>query len=84
MKYLLILIFSLCANCLTSFGQQTLSNPLYLGPILLDKPSVEAMAKLYEQYKLNEISSDDEYRTFRYNDGTLIKFNILSDSIGNK
>lgn len=84
MKYLLILIISLCANCFLCFAQQTLSNPLYLGPILLDKPSIEAMAKLCEQYKLTEVPSDDDSRAFKHDDGTLIKFTIISDSTGNK
>lgn len=84
MKYLLILIISLCANYLTSFAQQSLSNPLYLGPILLDRPSVEAMAKLCEQYKLTKIPSDDDCRAFKHDDGTLIKFTFIFDSKGNK
>ena len=84
MKYLLLLIISLCANCFTCFAQQSLSNPLYLGPILIDKPNVEAMAKVCEQYKLTEIPSDDDCKAYRYMDGTLIKFNIVPDPQGNK
>ena len=60
------------------------SNPLYLGPILLDKPSVEAMAKVWEEYKLTEIPSNDDSRAFKHADDTLIKFNIISDSTGKK
>lgn len=42
------------------------------------------MADLCEQYKLTEIPSDDDYHTFKHNDGTLIKFNIVADSTGYK
>lgn len=50
---------------------------------MLDKPSVEAMAKVCEQYKFTEVPSDDnDSRTFKHDDGTLIKFNIISDSTG--
>lgn len=84
MKYLLILILSLCANCFTCLAQQSLSNPLYLGPILLDKPSVKAMAKVCEQYELTEIPSNDDSRVFKHGDGTLIRFNIIPDTKGNR
>lgn len=84
MKYLILLILSLCANSFTCLAQQSLSNPLYLGPILLDKPSIEAMAKVCEQYKLTEVPSEYDCKTYKHEDGTLIKFNFISDSNGNK
>lgn len=84
MKHLILTLALLCLTFLSSFAQQSLSNPLYLGPILLDKPSVDAMAKLCEQYKLTEVPSDDDYRTYKHSDGTLIKFNFVSNSEGNK
>lgn len=84
MKSLILSIVCICINFITCFGQQSLSSPLYLGPILLDKPSVEAMAKVCEQYKLTEIPSDDDSRVYKHTDGTLIKFNIISDTKGNK
>lgn len=55
LKHLYLSILCLCISFLSCFAQQSLSSPLYLGPILLDKPSVEAMAKVCEQYKLTEI-----------------------------
>lgn len=41
MRYLLLFIICLCANCLSGFAQQSLSNPIALGPILVDQPNVE-------------------------------------------
>lgn len=42
------------------------------------------MAKVCEQYKLTEVPSDDDYRAYKHDDGTLIKFNFISDSQGTK
>ena len=84
MKHLILVILCVSISFLSCLGQQSLSNPLYLGPILIDKPSVEAMAKVCEQYKLTEVPSDDDCKAYRYMDGTLIKFNIVPDSEGNK
>lgn len=84
MKHLILSILYLCISFLSCFAQQSHTNPLYLGPILLDKPSVEAMVKLCEQYKLTEVSSDDNYKAYKHDDGTLIKFTITSDFEGIK
>lgn len=84
MKSLIILILSLCANCLICFGQTSSINPISLGSILVDQPSLNKMIEYCQQYKLIEVPSDNDCRAFKHDDGTLIKFNIETDSIGNK
>lgn len=84
MKHLLILIIGLASNCFVCFGQQSSINPISLGTILVDQPSINEMVEYCEQYKLIEVPSDDDLRVFKHDDGTLIKFNFISDSADNK
>lgn len=82
MKNILVTLSFLLVSILSCFGQQKVTNPIFLGPILVDCPSVDAMVDLCGMYDLEELQSEDNYRMFKNGDGSIIKFNMVSDSTG--
>ena len=56
-----------------SFAQSSsLKNPLYLGMILIDLPSVEKMESVCEHYDLTEEPEMDGYKVYRHSNGVLL------------
>ena len=66
-----------------SFAQSSsLKNPLYLGMILIDLPSVEKMESVCEHYDLTEEPEIDGYKVYRHSNGT--EFRFRADKIAGK
>lgn len=81
MKSFLLSLAFLVSSVLLCLGQQTISNPVSLGPILTDQINIDRMVDLCKWYKLAEVPSDDDYHTYKHEDGTLIKFRMSDDKI---
>ena len=66
-----------------SFAQSSsLKNPVYLGMILVDQPSIEKMQSVCEFYDLTEEPETDGYKVYRHSDGT--EFRFRADKIAGK
>ena len=66
-----------------SFAQSSsLKNPLYLGMILIDLPSVEKMQSVCDYYDLTEEPEMDGYKVYRHTNGTEFRFRV--DNIAGK
>ena len=66
-----------------SFAQSnSLKNPVYLGMILIDLPSVEKMQSVCEYYDLTEEPEMDGYKVYRHSNGT--EFRFRADKIAGK
>ena len=63
---------------LTGRAQDTdeLSNPVYIGALLLDEPAERDMAKLCEYYGFTHSGTDASFTLFTRSDGTEIRFRI--------
>ena len=66
---------------LTGRAQDTdeLSNPVYIGALLLDEPAERDMAKLCEYYGFTPSGTDDSFTLFTRSDGTEIRFRVTGD-----
>ena len=56
-----------------------LSNPVYIGALLLDEPAERDMAKLCEYYGFTPSGTDDSFTLFTRSDGTEIRFRVTGD-----
>ena len=66
---------------LTGRAQDTdeLSNPVYIGALLLDEPAERDMAKLCEYYGFTPSGTDDSFTLFTRADGAEIRFRATGD-----
>ena len=66
---------------LTGRAQDTdeLSNPVYIGALLLDEPAERDMAKLCEYYGFTPSGTDDSYTLYTRSDGAEIRFRATGD-----
>ena len=66
---------------LTGRAQDTdeLSNPVYIGALLLDEPAERDMAKLCEYYGFTPSGTDDSFILYTRSDGTEIRFRVTGD-----
>ncbi|MDE6654507.1 MAG: hypothetical protein K2K37_09005 [Muribaculaceae bacterium] len=80
MKRLLSLTL-LLSTLLLCLGQQSASDPVIIGSTLVNKSSLDQMADICQWNQLIEQPSEDGFRVFRHDDGTLIKFKMSDDKI---
>ena len=66
---------------LTGRAQDTdeLSNPVYIGALLLDEPAERDMAKLCEYYGFTPSGTDDSFTLYTRSDGAEIRFRATGD-----
>ena len=66
---------------LTGRAQDTdeLSNPVYIGALLLDEPAERDMAKLCEYYGFTPSGTDDSFTLYTRSDGAEIRFRAIGD-----
>ena len=62
------------------FSQQSISNPVTLGSILVGQTNLNQMTDLCNWYQLTEQPSEDGFHVYRQDDGTLIKFKMSDDN----
>lgn len=75
-RYILLLLFSVFL-CAESFAQiNKITNPVYLGMMLVDQPNVEKMVDICEYYGLTEEPAKDGFSVYRYSDGTVFQFKV--------
>ena len=66
-----------------SFAQTiSLKDPLYLGMILIDQPSIDKMKSVCDYYDLTEEPEIDGYKVYRHTNGT--EFRFRADKIAGK
>ncbi|MDE6769290.1 MAG: hypothetical protein K2J78_06155, partial [Muribaculaceae bacterium] len=57
-----------------------ISNPIYLGNMLVDETSIDKMEQICRYYSLMEENTEDGFKTFVHPDGTVIQFKFdMSD-----
>ena len=75
MKQFLIVVF---ISLFVQFGlfaqSKTISDPIYLGMMLIDQPSAKQIEKICDYYDLREQPEIDGYRIFQHADGTELRF----------
>ncbi len=81
-RCLLTLILGIVFN-LSSFAQIKVSNPTYIGLILVDEHDCDKMAQTCQHYNLVEVSPEEDYQVFTYTDGTKIRFKMVELEEGN-
>ncbi|MBD5385895.1 hypothetical protein HDR69_05660, partial [bacterium] len=66
---------------LTGRAQDTdeLSNPVYIGALLLDEPAERDMAKLCEYYGFTPSGTDNSFTLYTRSDGAEIRFRATGD-----
>ncbi len=81
-RCLFTLILAIAFN-ISFFAQLKVSNPTYLGLILVDEHDCNKMAKTCQHYNLKEVSPEEGYQVFTYSDGTKIRFKMDESEEGN-
>ena len=61
------------------FEEIPVDNPIYLGFILLDEPTIEGMSEICEYHGLTPESITDGYTAYRAADGTILRFKQSED-----
>ena len=61
------------------FEEIPVDNPIYLGFILLDEPTIEGMSEICEYHGLTPESITDGYTAYRATDGTILRFKQSDD-----
>ena len=82
MKHLLIVVVCLFVQLGLYAQSRSISDPVYLGMMLIDQPSAKQIEKICDYYELREQPEIDGYRVFQHSDGTELRFR--TDMIGSK
>ncbi len=77
---IVIFTFILGFHC---FSQVKVSNPTYIGLILVDEHDCNKMAQTCQHYNLTEVSAEEDFQVFTYTDGTKIRFKMDESAEGN-
>lgn len=78
------LVFVLVLLCnLSSFAQIRISNPTYIGLILVDEHGCDKMTQTCQHYNLTEENTEEDFQVFSYSDGTKIRFKMDESELGN-
>lgn len=83
MKRYIIIFCLVLVSIFPSFSQIKVSNPTYIGLILVDEHDCDKMAATCQHYNLTEVSPEEDYRVFTYSDGTKIRFKMDLSEEGN-
>lgn len=81
-RFLLLLGLVLITN-FSFVAQVKVSNPTYIGLILVDEHDCDKMATTCQHYHLTEQNPEEDYRVFSYSDGTKIRFKMNESERGN-
>ena len=81
-RFSLVFLLALFLQVVSFAQSSSLKNPVYLGMILIDLPSVEKMQSVCEQYDLTEKPETDGYKVYRHSNGT--EFRFRADKIAGK
>ena len=76
---LLLALISLLPFKAMAEDSDELSNPVYIGALLLDEPAERDMAKLCEYYGFTHSGTDASFTLFTRSDGTEIRFRATGD-----
>lgn len=74
--FLIVLTFLLFSTYGTLAQTRQISNPLYLGNLLVDEVSVDKMEQVCRYYSLSEENEEGGFKTYVHPDGTVIEFKI--------
>lgn len=76
MKRFIIIFCFVIVSIFTSFSQIKVSNPTYIGLILVDENDCNKMTATCQLYNLDEGTPEDGYQVFTYIEGTQIRFKM--------
>lgn len=83
MKRFIFFLILILVSSLSSLAQVKISNPTYIGLILIDGHDCGKMAATCQHYNLTEGIPEEGYRVFTYTDGTKIRFKMDESAEGN-
>ncbi len=83
MNRIILIITFIFVSSIYSFAQIKVSNPTYLGLILVDEHDCDKMAATCQHYNLTEVSPEEDFQVFTYTDGTKIRFKMDKSEEGN-
>lgn len=76
MNYFLLILVLPIMFTLSSVAQVKVSNPTYIGVILVDEHDCDKMAATCRLYNLIEEAPEEDFQVFTYTDGTKIRFKM--------
>ncbi len=83
MKRIVFIITFILISSIYSFAEVKISNPTYIGLILVDERDCNKMVQTCQHYNLVEGAPEENFQVFSYSDGTKIRFKMDESEEGN-